>query len=261
MSFIRLHVIAEGRTEEKFVKDVLSKHLGNFNISTDARSVLTSKDRRTHKAYRGGLAEYERTKKDILAWIREDDHPQCRFTTMFDLYALPADFPGYQEAKSKNDPYRRVEILEAAFADDINDHRFVPYIQLHEFEALVFAEPQKLASEYLEHKQPIRNLVKLLNEMNGNPELIDDGKDTAPSKRILSEIPEYDKANVGPMIVERIVEMSGIEVLKQKCKHFNAWQKKPASIARSNYSSGRFCATGNRMSTENLCKKTMISEV
>jgi hypothetical protein len=195
VSFLRLHVIAEGRTEEKFVKNVLSKHLGHFNISTDARSVLTSKDKRAHKAYRGGLVDFERARKDILTWMKEDNNPECRFTTMFDLYALPADFPGYRKMKRENDPYQRVEKLETALAKEIPDPRFIPYIQLHEFEALIFADPNLLAEEYLEHERPIQNLVKVLQKAKDNPELIDGGKDTAPSKRILSEIPEYDKVN------------------------------------------------------------------
>ena len=41
--FKRLHVTAEGQTEERFVKDTLSFHLGQFNISTDVRCVLTQR--------------------------------------------------------------------------------------------------------------------------------------------------------------------------------------------------------------------------
>jgi hypothetical protein len=53
---------------------------------------------------------------------------------------LPADFPAYDQALSAIDPYMRVEVLESAMAADISDSRFIPYIQLHEFEALVLAE-------------------------------------------------------------------------------------------------------------------------
>lgn len=51
--FTRLNITAEGQTEERFVKDTLSFHLGKYNISTDVRCVLTSKDKK--KCYRGGL--------------------------------------------------------------------------------------------------------------------------------------------------------------------------------------------------------------
>jgi len=59
---IRLHVIAEGQTEQLFVKNVLTPHLAAFNIYSDARSVLTSKDKRAHKEYRGGLLNYHKAK-------------------------------------------------------------------------------------------------------------------------------------------------------------------------------------------------------
>lgn len=61
------------------------------------------------------------------------------FTTMFDLYALPDDFPGYEAAKAIGEPYARVAALETAFAEAINDSRFIPYIQLHELKLCSFA--------------------------------------------------------------------------------------------------------------------------
>jgi hypothetical protein len=122
MSIIRLHVTAEWQTEQTFVKRILAFYLAPFNISTDARSVLTSKDNKIHKEYRGGLLSYQKAKMDIITWMKEDKHPECRFTTMFDLYALPDDFPGYQIAKNIKDPYKKVSYLEQAFAEDGMNH-------------------------------------------------------------------------------------------------------------------------------------------
>ena len=214
--FIRLNIISEGQTEEYFVKRVLAPYLANFNIFTYVRSVLTGKDKK--KSYRGGLINYQKAKNDILMWIKEDDHPEVRFTTMFDLYALPTDFPKYSEAIKINNPYEKVEFLEKAFKDDINHYRFSPYFQLHEFEALIFANPEPLKYEYFDYEKEIGELIKIGNEYK-NPELINDDPQRAPSKRILQLIPEYDKANVGPDIAANI----GIETLKQKCRHFNNW--------------------------------------
>ena len=102
--FIRLHIIAEGHTEEKFVKGSLAAHLGKFQISTDVRRVLTSRDNRRHKVHRGGLGNYEKAKRDIQTWLKEDKRPESRFSTMFDLYALPDNFPAYLEATAIKDP-------------------------------------------------------------------------------------------------------------------------------------------------------------
>jgi hypothetical protein len=87
---IRLHVIAEGQTEEEFVNSVLAEHLGLFNISTDVHCVTT---KRTHiRVYRGGAVSYEKVKKDVNLWLKQDKSQDVRFTTMLDLYALPDEF-------------------------------------------------------------------------------------------------------------------------------------------------------------------------
>lgn len=214
---IRLHITAEGQTEQAFAKIVLTPQLASFHVFVDARCVLTSKDKRASREYRGGLLSYEKAKKDIQNWLKEDNHPECRFTTMFDLYALPDDFPGVMQAKAQLDHYKRVEMLEAAMKQDINDPRFIPYIQLHEFEALILADPQQLDWEYMEHDRPINNLTSMVD--GHNPELINDGPTTAPSKRILAEIPEYDKVTAGVSVAAKI----GLQTLRQKCRHFNEW--------------------------------------
>jgi len=220
MSIIRLHVTAEGQTEQAFVKSVLSPHLARFNIFADARAVLTSKDKKAHVEYRGGLLSYQKAKADIVTWIKEDHQAECRFTTMFDFYALPTDFPGYAEAAEKKDPYDKIKLLEEALYTDINDRRFIPYIQLHEFEALILAAPGELDWEYLEHDTPIANLCAMVGTQN--PELINDGAETAPSKRILKQIPEYEKVTAGVSVAGKI----GIETLRAKCRHFSEWLTK-----------------------------------
>lgn len=214
---IRLHVIAEGQTEQTFVGKVLAPHLAVSGIVSYARCVLTSKDKRAGREYRGGLINYQKAKSDILTWMKEDNNSECRFTSMFDLYALPDDFPGYSEAGKQSNAYERVKILEDAFAADINHHRFIPYIQMHEFEALILVDPQQLDWEYLDHAGPIRRLIEMVGAQN--PELINDGRETAPSKRILNEISEYDKVSAGVSVVGKI----GLLKLRENCQHFNEW--------------------------------------
>jgi len=107
--------------------------------------------------YRGGLVSYQKARKDIQSWLKEDANPDARFTTMFDLYALPDDFPLYKESKSIMNPYQKVDSLENALKEDINDLRFVPYIQLHEFETLVLANPNNLALEYFDNDNAIQH--------------------------------------------------------------------------------------------------------
>ncbi len=228
MSTIRLNITAEGHTEERFIKDTLSPHLWQFNIyDIYPRKVKTSKDKR--KTHRGGLISYQKAKNDIETWLKEDNNKEARFSTMFDLYALPTDFPKFEESKKINDPYEKVKFLEKAMADDINDYRFIPYIQLYEFEALVLVNPRNLEFEYMEHEAAIKQLEKVLENHKGNPELINDGRETAPSKRILNVIPEYDKVSAGASIAG----IDGIEPLKEKCKHFKEWVEKLEKLSVS----------------------------
>lgn len=234
---IRLHVTAEGQTEARFVKSVLAPYLAERDVWVDARRVLTSKDKRAHISHRGGWRRgraYPTAKKDICAWMKKDRGRDARFTTMFDLYALPRDFPGYEDAVKQTNPYDRVAVLEEALAADINgeleDTRFIPYIQLHEFEALLLADPRRLDHEFYEHGEAIRRLIEMVAREGGNPELIDDGAASAPSKRIIAEIAEYEgkKATSGPLAPAKI----GMETLRERCRHFSEWIEELVRLAK-----------------------------
>jgi len=218
---IRLHMVVEGQTEETFVNRVLADHLGQFNVVTDVHCVTTS--RRRGRISRGGLVRYHYVKRDLELWMKEDRNADAYFTTMLDVYALPEDFPGLPEARKLNDPYARVATLEQAFANNISHYRFIPYLQLHEFEALLFADPSQLNARFNEHEDKIRNLLSLRAQF-ASPEHIDDGQETAPSKRIIREIPDYAGAKVsaGPLIAQKI----GLVTIRQHCRHFDEWLKK-----------------------------------
>ena len=215
---IRLHFIVEGQTEEAFVNQILSPHLANFAVWTKARCVETLRKRGVK--HRGGIARYAQAKRDITKWIKEDQNSDARFTTMFDLYGLPKSFPGYQAAKLISDPYKRVKVLEDALGKDISNPRFIPYFQLHEFEALLLSDPQKFSPQFYDYSGGIQRLVNMVSRYD-SPERINDGNQTAPSKRIIAEIPRYEgsKVSAGPDIAREI----GLPTLRLKCKHFGEW--------------------------------------
>ena len=221
LEMIRLNIVVEGQTEEEFVKSSLAPHLGLLSVFAVARSVETS--RRRSRIYRGGLLDYARAKRDIARWMKEDNHPEALFTTMFDLFRLPSEFPGYERAKQSSDPFKRVAILEEAFQLDMGSHRFIPYIQLHEYEALLFSDPSRFSLEFLNREREVQNLIKIGSAFQ-TPELIDDGPTTSPSKRIIQEIPEYEgrKVSAGPHVAREI----GLPAIRKKCSHFNEWLSK-----------------------------------
>lgn len=217
---IRLHVLGEGPTEKRFVESLLTNHLIHHGVIVDVCCFLTKHVPKTGQQFKGGISNYAKVRNDIVKRIRTDNNNECRFTTMIDLYGLPNDFPGYQEASANNDPTRKIEILEDAFAQDIDDRRFIPYIQLHEFEALIFADPSKLINEYIDNVHQIEPLVQLSQQMA--PEMINENPNTSPSYRILNAIPAYDKLYAGSKITESI----GLDVIRQRCPHFNEWLSK-----------------------------------
>jgi len=224
---IHLNITTEGQTEFRFVKDVLYKHLQPLGIYCNVRSVLTSKEYKK----RGGMSSYIKAKKDIQQWIKQDNSADRRFTTMFDFYALPHDFPGYAEAQKLNNPYDKVACIEKAFAEDMKDYRFIPYLQLHEFEALIYSDLDILSCEYENKANAIKYLKAVLSQspFNHNPELINDRKETSPSHRIISEIPEYQKVSSGSLLTELIT----IDVIRTKCQHFNEWLTKLEQLNQS----------------------------
>ncbi|HIE01166.1 MAG TPA: DUF4276 family protein [Thiotrichaceae bacterium] len=218
---IRLHIVVEGETEKEFVDEILKPAFSERMIILDARCVATSrKGGRKHSG--GGISRsYIRLKNDLMNWIKEDRKADARFSMMIDFYKLAPDFPGYKESRQQNTVQNKVKILEKRFFEEINDYRFIPYIQLHEFEALLFAEPEKFAIAYPNRQNKIQQLIKIRAQFE-SPEEINEGSTTAPSKRIKAILPEYEKRTAGPLIALEI----GIEKLCEENSHFNEWIEK-----------------------------------
>lgn len=228
---IRVNVITEGQSELRFVKHVLN-HYFNGQLIFDARCVLTSKDRRSDYEYRGGMSSYISAKKDIQAWLLSDT--DAYVSTMFDFFRLPPDFPKYEEAMKRTDRRESVEILETALKQDILNavpdilpDRFIPYIQLHEFESLLFTDIRVLKYDYLT-EDDIRNIDRLYEETkNIPPEEINHGAETAPSKRILHTV-AYQKGDMPSEWLEVIT----IDRIREKCPHFSQWLGRLQSLAQ-----------------------------
>jgi len=158
---------------------------------------------------------------------------------MFDYYAMPSDWPGRQSAAAK--PWnKRASHVEGMICADIVEEMgssfhpkyFISYVQLHEFEALAFANIEVLASVLspIVHK-PEETLVGSFEEIlgeAGHPEAINDGYKTCPSRRISGVVPAYRKPVLGPIITGRI----GIEILREKCTHFGEWLTRLEQIGR-----------------------------
>jgi hypothetical protein len=228
----RLYLFVEGQTEQTYGDTVLKKHLATFGVYVQG-PVLIAHAKRKGVIHRGGGRNYLAMKNDIIRFLKEEAAPDVFFTTMIDLYALPANFPAADEAEQlRHVPYERVRRLEERFADDIADPRgrptrFIPHIQLHEFEAMLLCRPEAFSPFFGDCRRQIEHLKTNIGATP--PELIDDGQHSAPSKRISEVFPDYPgaKATAGPQIAEDI----GLPTVRDRCPHFAAWLKRLESLS------------------------------
>jgi hypothetical protein len=213
---IRLHAVVEGQTEETFFRDILAHVLAGHEIYADVHRITTGRKRTV--TFRGGLLAYEHLRRDLTLWMKQDRKPESWFTTMVDLYRLPADFPGIAKAAAIADPIERVRFLENELQADLNHRQFVPFIQLHEFEALLFSDPNSFSIAFPNNPAAIAKLNEI-RRAAPSPEHIDDGEDTSPSQRICRVLPDFVKPASGPIIAREI----GLDRIRSECQHFNAW--------------------------------------
>jgi hypothetical protein len=224
---IRLHLVVEGQTEEAFVRDLLSLELAYYSIIATAHSITTSKKGRL--THRGGFLQYAHMRKDLELWMKQDRNSDARFSTMIDLYRMPCDFPGFDESRGISDPLARARFLENKLAADLSDPRFLPYIQVHEFEALLFSDPSAFSVVFPDAAAEIAQLVRVA-ESAVSPEHIDDGPNTSPAKQIETLLPSFSKTVHAPVVASHI----GLGQMRQRCKHFDEWYGRilatPASL-------------------------------
>lgn len=216
-----LYVLVEGNTEDRFVKTLLGPHLHERGVWAVPIEVTTKKNPLTGEKLARGGGQWKHWRRDILS-VLAGKPAGDRVTSMFDLYGLPKDFPALDAGKAERDTVKRAQMLEKAMAAEIGDRRFIPYIQRHEFEALVLAGIDHLA-EILIDPAWKAGIAALRAELGTTrPEDVNDGKETAPSKRLLAHVPGYNKTTHGPLVTSKV----GVEGLKQRCPRFGAWLAK-----------------------------------
>jgi hypothetical protein len=217
----RLIVVVEGQTEEEFVRQSLRPYLA----SKGAHFVTPIKIR-TSSGHKGGLTSYAKFKNDVTRYLRSEQN--IIVSSLIDFFRLPTDFPGYDEALLKPFANDKVDTLEQELAKAIDDERFIPYIQLHEFEALLFTDVSgfetlveiEILSAFA--RQRIIKDIQSIIDKYPNPEDINNRPETSPSRRLQRIIPGYNKVLWGNLIIET----HGIERIVAKCPRFRQWVNK-----------------------------------
>jgi len=214
----RIYILTEGQTEEAFVTELLTPHYSLRGLYLKPIIVTTS------PGHRGGVVSYAKVRPQIERLCKQDSG--AYITTMFDLYALPKDFPGKEKADYRRLASGRAKagFLENELQADVDCDNFIPNLIVHEFEALLFSRVS--AFEQWTDDDDVWTPLKSLREAS-HPEDINDGIETAPSKRILAVMPQYQKTVHGPLIACDI----GLDTIRGECPHFHQWLEKLEQLA------------------------------
>jgi hypothetical protein len=219
---MNLFIYVEGQEEELFVNRVLRAYLTPFGVNVQ-KPILAATSFRVGvdepEITVGGVTNYESIRDDILNHFAANAvGPADVLTTLIDLYALPITFPGHERAIAQNlTGGRKAEHIERAWSADIGCPNFFPYIQVHEFEALILTRPSVLNNFYPEYALGIERLRDECASFQ-SPEDINEERITSPSHRILGRIPTYRKIDGF-----RHLQDIGVPQLKAYCPRFKIW--------------------------------------
>lgn len=212
---IQIVVVCEGQTEARFTGSVLQPFLGDDEIMVEPRLIATS------PKSRGGSLNRARVIRYLRNTLRQ--RSDTYVTTLFDLYGLGHDFPGYRESLGLRDPIQRVLTIEAEFrsatiqASGARPDRFFPHIQPYEFESLLFSDVERFVDADPRWRRPVEQLRKVRRAAS-SPEHINDGVDSHPSAR-LRVLPRYKKVRHGVEVIRQI----GLDTVRSECRHFGQW--------------------------------------
>lgn len=216
-------ILVEGFAEQRFVRDILAPYLSSRELYLVSTLVTTKRLEESGSIFKGGIVPYEKFKRDIRRLL--NDPTAALVTTMIDFYGLPKSFPG-QQNMPKGSCYKQVAHIEEEISSEINHHKFLPYIVLHEFEAMLFVDTAQINRAF-----PELNRLKELTAIRAqfrSPEEINNDSQNAPSKRLQRLFPGYQKTLHGPLIISEI----GLERIRGECPHFNDWIAKLEALGK-----------------------------
>lgn len=205
----RLAISVEGETEKEFVKKLLVPHLNKFNVETEPITHGRAKSQSS-----GG-----NVRKNSL--VEEMYHLSYNFDAVTSL----VDFYGFKNKGNFNVcelEYQLLEEIRAKLGE--RERIIIPYVQLHEFEGLLFSEIEDMIVTLNVSQSKAKKLRKIAQKYK-NPEDINDNSTTAPSKRIIA-ITDYNKRVYGPIIAEK----TGLKKIRSKCPRFDNWVGKLENI-------------------------------
>ncbi len=207
----RLIIVCEGPTEHEFCVNVLAPELLKADIYVDAPLIKRSN---------GGIVPWSSIKRQIEMHLHEKG---AYVTLLVDYYGIKDSylFPGWMESKRIFPLSSRLQFLCDGMKDDIVPElasRFIPYIQIHEFESLLFSDISIFKDNFDDKTMDFSILEDAVRAFE-NPEDINTRPTLAPSKRLIAAIPGYQKVNDAAYIADEI----GLQRILDKCPLFCQW--------------------------------------
>ena len=208
MKMPRLIFIVEGDSEQRFINEHLVIYLSSrfSRVPMHAQKITTNRK----KNVKGGNVNYELLKNEARRTFAQGD---VLITTFLDFFRLPTDYPGFTV-----DVKQIGKIEDAVRADCsaiIPPTSFLPYIQKHEFETLLFANPAGFTN--VVNSTEMSGILNVLKKFS-TPEDINGSPKTAPSKRLLS-IFNYKKVADSALVMKDV----DIDMLRKRCPRFDTW--------------------------------------
>jgi hypothetical protein len=213
-SYAEIVAIVEGKTEQIFIHELVSPYLTQKNIYMTP--IIISKP-----GQKGGDVKFSRVINDIELHLKQR---KDTFLTLFvDYYGIKNDWPGLKVAKKQLFPDKKAEKINTATKEHVNqlfgkynsDNRFIPYIAMHEFEALLFSDPYELSKQLQVSQKEIDKILKVC----GDPEKINDSPSFSPSKRLQKLSSRFKKTTTGITVAKNI----GLIKIREACPVFNKW--------------------------------------
>jgi hypothetical protein len=216
---VEVTVIAEGLTEEQFIKRLIAPAVRHLGIFVKPQMLETS------PGHWGGGVNFDRFKLHARNELRRNT--KVVLSTFLDLYALSSSFPGFAAAAAKPLDSRLAHLQQALHKAIVEmagcaPERFIPHIQPHEFEGLLFSDTHALAQIEPGWYKSEGELAAVRASFD-TPEHINDSHATAPSKRLKNLLrPGYDKTRHGPLAAKRIT----LATMERECPHFRDWMNR-----------------------------------
>jgi hypothetical protein len=166
--------------------------------------------------FKGGGMVWKHYQDDLRRLLGATNY-RC-VSILVDFYAYPRNGPGVECCSRPHQPRKCAELRSQAMADAIGNPRFVPHVVLHEFETWVIAAAVG-AGSVLGDVAIAKALQAEAHSVGGDVELLNDSRQTAPSKRVLRCWPDYDKVTDGIEVIRE----AGLGTVMGRCPGLEVW--------------------------------------